>query len=153
VRDKDGITAALLVAELAARLRASGRTLLERLDDLQREYGVHATDEYAARVDDLARIPPAMARLRDQPPRTLAGRPVVEIRDLLLDPGDLPPADVLVLHLDRARVVIRPSGTEPKLKAYLETVVAVTGDLPAARAKADGELRELRDTIISTLGL
>jgi phosphomannomutase len=153
VRDKDGISAALLVAELAARLRASGRTLLERLDDLQREYGVHATDEYAARVDDLARIPPAMARLRDQPPRTLAGRPVVEIRDLLLDPGDLPPADVLVLHLDRARVVIRPSGTEPKLKAYLETVVAVTGDLPAARAKADGELRELRDTIISTLGL
>jgi len=58
VRDKDGISAALLVAELAAQLRAHGRTLLDRLDDLQREYGVHATDEYAARVDDPARILP-----------------------------------------------------------------------------------------------
>ena len=153
VRDKDGISAALLVAELAARLRARGRTLLDRLDDLQREYGVHATDEYAARVDDLARIPPVMARLRDQPPCSLAGRRVVEIRDLLVDPGDLPPADVLVMHLDRARVVIRPSGTESKLKAYLETVVAVTGDLAEARAKADGELRELREAVVSTLGL
>jgi phosphomannomutase len=153
VRDKDGISAALLVAELAARLRARGRTLLDRLDDLQREYGVYATDEYAARVDDLARIPPVMARLRDQPPRALAGRRVVEIRDLRVDHGDLPPADVLVVRLDRARVVIRPSGTEPKLKAYLETVVAVTGDLPAARAEADGELRELREAVIGTLGL
>jgi phosphomannomutase len=60
---------------------------------------------------------------------------------------------VLVLHLERGRVVIRPSGTEPKLKAYLETVVPVTGDLPAARAQADGQLHELRDAVISMLGL
>ncbi len=153
VRDKDGISAALLVAELAAQLRARGHTLLDRLDDLQREYGVHATDEYAVAVDDLARIPPVMARLREHPPRELAGRRVVEIRDLLLDPGDLPPADVLVVQLDHARVVIRPSGTEPKLKAYLEAVVAVTSDLAAARAKADGELRELRETVIRILDL
>jgi phosphomannomutase len=153
VRDKDGMSAALLVAELAARLRASGRTLLDRLGDLQRELGVHATDEYAARVDDLARIPPVMARLRKQPPQALAGRRVIEIRDLLFDRGELPAADVLVLQLDHARVVIRPSGTEPKLKAYLETVVPVTGDLPAARAQADGELRELRDAVIGRLGL
>lgn len=153
VRDKDGISAALLVAKRAAQLRAHGRTLLDRLDDLQRDYGVHATDEYAARVDDLARIPPVMARLRDQPPRALAGRRVAEIRDLLVDPGELPPADVLVMQLDRARIVIRPSGTEPKLKAYLETVVAVTGDLPAARAQADSQLRELREAVINLLGL
>lgn len=96
--------AALLVAELAAQLRAHGRTLLDRRGALQREYGVHATDEYAARVDDPARIPPVMARLRDRPPRALAGRRVVEIRDLLVDPGNLPPADVLVMHLDRGRM-------------------------------------------------
>jgi len=57
------------------------------------------------------------------------------------------------MHLDRGRMVIRPSGTEPKLKAYLETVVAVTGDLHAARAQADSQLRELRAAVISTLGL
>jgi phosphomannomutase len=152
VRDKDGISAALLVAEIAARLRASGRDLFDRLDDLQRELGVHATDEYAVRVDDLARIGPVMARLREHPPRALAGRRVAEIRDLLVDGGELPSADVFVLHLDRARVVIRPSGTEPKLKAYLETVVPVGGDLPAARAQADGELRALREAVIGLLG-
>jgi phosphomannomutase len=153
VRDKDGMSAALLVAELAARLKASGRTLLDHLGDLERELGVHATVEYAVRVDDLARIRAVMARLRKQPPRVLAGRRVIEIGDLQIDGGELPLADVLVLHLDRGRVVIRPSGTEPKLKAYLETVVPVTGDLPAAHAQADGELHELRDAVISQLGM
>ncbi|MDQ2895406.1 MAG: phospho-sugar mutase [Actinomycetota bacterium] len=152
VRDKDGISAALLVTELAARLRAEGRTLSDRLDDLHRELGVHATNEYDARVD-IARIPPAMARLRKQPPSALAGRRVIEIRDLLLDPRELPAADVFILHLDRGRVVIRPSGTEAKLKAYLETVVPVTGNLAAARATADNELRLLRGAVIATLSL
>lgn len=153
VRDKDGMSAALLVAELTASLRTEGRTLLDRLDDLQRQHGVHATEQYAARVADLARIPATMARLRDRPPSTLAGRRVVEIRDLLADPGDLPASDVLVWHFDRGRVVIRPSGTEPKLKAYLETVVAVTGGLPASRAQADGELAHLREAVVSLIGL
>jgi phosphomannomutase len=153
VRDKDGMSAALLVAELAAGLRAQGRTLLDRLGDLQREHGVHATDQYAVRVEDQARIAAAMARLRERPPRELAGQAVTEVRDLLAEPGDLPPADVVRLVLDGARVVVRPSGTEPKLKAYLEAVVPVTGDLDAARATADGRLRELRAAVAETLTL
>jgi phosphomannomutase len=152
VRDKDGISAALLIAELAAHERARGRTLLDRLDDLQRELGVHATDEYA-RVDDVSRIRAVMARLRAHPPQTVAGRGVLAVRDLLVDSSGLPSADVLVLMLDRGRVVIRPSGTEPKLKAYLETVVAAGGDLPAARAHADRELRALRKDVIEIVGV
>jgi phosphomannomutase len=153
VRDKDGISAALLVAELTAALRARGRTPLDRLDELAREHGVHATDQYAARVEDLGAIRAAMERLRADPPTALGGRPVVEVRDLLADPGPLPPADVMVLRLDGARVVVRPSGTEPKLKAYLEVVVPVAGDLDAARTRADALLHELRVDTTAVIGL
>jgi phosphomannomutase len=154
VRDKDGISAALLVAELAAGLRAQGRTLLDRLDDLAREHGVHLTEGLSVRVEDLAVIEAAMARLRAAPPARLAGRAVVEVRDLLAGDGDLPPSDVLVLRLEGARVVVRPSGTEPKLKAYLEAVAPVRGgDLAAARESAARLLRELRGAVAQALGL
>jgi phosphomannomutase len=154
VRDKDGMSAALLVAELAAGLRAQGRTLLDRLDDLAREHGVHATDQLSVRVDDLALIEAAMARLRARPPAQLAGRPVAEVRDLLAGGDGLPPSDVLVLRLEGARVVVRPSGTEPKLKAYLEAIEPVRGgDLADARARADAALRELRGAVGEALGL
>ncbi len=154
VRDKDGMSAALLVAELAAGLRAQGRTLLDRLDDLEREHGVHATDGLSVRVEDLAVIAAAMARLRAAPPARLAGRPVLEVRDLLHGEGDLPPSDVLVLRLEGARVVVRPSGTEPKLKAYLEAVVPVRGgDLAGAREAAGRGLRELRAGVAELLDL
>src|SRR4051794_6567732 len=153
-RDKDGISAALAVAEMTAQLKARGRTPLDRLDELAREHGVHATDQYAVRVEDLADIRAAMARLRDRPPAALAGRPVAEIRDLLADSGDLPAADVVVVRLDGARVVVGPSGTEPKLKAYLEVVVPVTGgDVADTRARADAELRELRRATVEAIGL
>jgi phosphomannomutase len=151
VRDKDGISAALLVAELAAELRSSHHTLLDRLDELHREFGVHVTDAYALRVDDLALIPAVMTRLRAHPPVTLGGHRVIQIRDLLVDPGLLPPTDMLIFQLDHARVVIRPSGTEPKLKAYLETIAPVTTDLLAARANAVRTLRELRQATITAI--
>ncbi|GLY95620.1 phospho-sugar mutase [Actinoplanes sp. NBRC 103695] len=119
VRDKDGITAALLVAELAAGLRAEGRTLADRLAELDVEFGVHATDQLAVRVDDLADIDRAMSHLRKAPPATLLGEPVT-FEDLL------PENDILRLSTSSARVVVRPSGTEPKLKAYLEVVRPTT---------------------------
>ena len=153
VRDKDGISAALLIAERAAQLRAQGHTLLDRLDELERELGVHATDQYAVRVEDLTTIAAAMARLRAHPPTALAGRLVRETQDLLADPGPLPSADVIILRLDDARIVVRPSGTEPKLKAYLEVVAPVSGDLQATRDGARGALRELRDALAEQLGL
>ncbi|MEV4758040.1 phospho-sugar mutase [Micromonospora sp. NPDC049559] len=148
VRDKDGITAALIVAELAAALRAQGRTLLDRLDELAAEFGVHATDQLSVRVDDLGEIAAAMARVRAATPAALLGSPVTSAQDLL------PAADVLILRTAGARVVIRPSGTEPKLKAYLEVVEPVgEGDVAAARQRADAALRALRGETAAALGI
>jgi phosphomannomutase len=148
VRDKDGITAALRVAELAAELKAGGRTLDDRLDELAIEFGVHATDQLSMRVDDLGEIAQAMARVRDTPPGTLLGAPVTSVVDRM------PDADVLTFHTPSARVVIRPSGTEPKLKAYLEVVEPVAdGDVPAARTRAATALRSLRAETAAVLGL
>jgi phosphomannomutase len=148
VRDKDGVSAALLLAELAATLKASGRSLLDRLDELAAEHGVYATAPLTVRVTDLRTIADAMARLRANPPATLLGRPVT-VADLR------PRADVVILRGDGVRVVVRPSGTEPKLKAYLETVVAVPdpAGVPAARSEAAAELETLRAEMASTLGV
>ncbi|MBF5028346.1 phospho-sugar mutase [Micromonospora sp. ANENR4] len=148
VRDKDGITAALTVAELAANLKAEGRTLLDRLDELAAEFGVHHTEQLSVRVEDLRVIADSMARIRAATPTALLGQPVTEASDLL------PDADVVILRTGAARVVIRPSGTEPKLKAYLEVVEPVTGgDVPAARQRARAAVTELRNEIAAALGL
>jgi phosphomannomutase len=135
VRDKDGISAALLVAQLAAALAAGGSSLLGRLDELAAEFGRYATDQLSVRVDDLGVIAQTMQRLRADPPATLLAQPVT-VTDLR------PDADVLRWSWPTGRVVVRPSGTEPKLKAYLEVVV---GDGCAATARR--ELARLRDEI------
>jgi phosphomannomutase len=148
VRDKDGITAALRVAELAAGLKARGRTLADRLDELAAEFGVHATDQLSVRVDDLAEITAAMAHVRANPPATLLGADVASVEDRM------PEADVLTVRTPAARVVIRPSGTEPKLKAYLEVVEPVAdGDVVAARTRAAAALSALRAETAKALGL
>ncbi|BCY14985.1 phosphomannomutase [Actinoplanes sp. L3-i22] len=148
VRDKDGITAALTVAELAAGLKAEGRTLGDRLDELAVEFGVHATDQLSVRVDDLAEIGAAMTRARQDPPAALLGTALTEVTDLL------PANDVLTFRTGTARVVIRPSGTEPKLKAYLEVVEPVgDGDVAAARSRASAGLGALRAEIAAVLGV
>src|SRR4051812_31473467 len=131
VRDKDGISAALVVTELAAAAKANGRTLLDELEALERTHGVHATDQLSVRVSDLTLIDRAMASLRAEPPVALGGSDVTEGLDLAeglpLDGGDrLPPTDGLLYRTAAGvRVVVRPSGTEPKLKCYLEAVVPV----------------------------
>ena len=147
VRDKDGISAALLVAELAAGLRARGRTLTDRLDELAAEFGVYATDQLSVRVDDLAEIAALMSRLRQSPPAALLGAPVTAVRDLL------PESDVLIASTPVARAIVRPSGTEPKLKAYLEVVQPVDGDVPTARRQAARSLATLRAEVAAALGL
>lgn len=148
VRDKDGITAALTIAELAAELKAEGRSLADRLDELAAEFGVHHTDQLSVRVDDLQVITDAMARIRAATPSTLLGEPLIESQDLL------PAADVVILRSASARVVIRPSGTEPKLKAYLEVVQpVVAGDIAAARRHAATAVAELRAEIAASLGV
>ena len=126
VRDKDGVSALLLLCELAASLKAEGRTLLDQLDDLARQHGLHATDQVSVRVSDLSLITDAMARLRTSPPTSLGGLPVLAVDDLALGSESLPPTDGLRFRLESgARVVVRPSGTEPKIKCYLEVVVPV----------------------------
>jgi phosphomannomutase len=149
VRDKDGITAALAVARLAADLKAEGRTVADRLDELAAEFGVYATDQLSVRVDDLADIGRAMSHLREAPPATLLGA-AMTLEDLL------PENDILRLRTDATRVVIRPSGTEPKLKAYLEVVEPVSsGDsgVADARARAAAALVTLRAEVATALGL
>jgi phosphomannomutase len=150
VRDKDGITAALLVLEMAAQLQAEGRDLQDALDDLARRYGLYSTGQWSVRVADVAVIADAMRRLRMNPPAELGGRTVLSVDDLSADGGALPPTDALRFLLQDARVIVRPSGTEPKLKCYLQVVVP---DAPGARVAADRQIDELRASIAAALGL
>lgn len=145
VRDKDGISAALVVCDLAAAGKRAGRTLPEMLDALSTAHGVHRTGQVSIRVEDLDRIPATMRRLRTEPPTSLGAQPV-EVRDLL------PDADVLVLTGSGLRVVIRPSGTEPKLKCYLQVVEPPgQGALDAAKDRAARRLEELRAAVTDLL--
>ncbi|MFJ7418722.1 phospho-sugar mutase [Streptomyces uncialis] len=155
VRDKDGITAALLITELASELKEEGRTLLDLLDDLAVEHGLHATDQLSVRVEDLSVIADAMRALRERPPAALAGRPVTRAEDLTLGSGELPPTDGLRYFLDGARVIVRPSGTEPKLKCYLEAVVPVGAreELPRARTEALDLLAALKRDLAAAAGI
>ncbi|MGW3336350.1 phospho-sugar mutase [Streptomyces sp. NPDC001009] len=155
VRDKDGITAALLITELASGLKESGRTLLDLLEDLALEHGLHATDQLSVRVEDLSVIADAMRRLRERPPVRLAGLTVTSAEDLTRGTAALPPTDGLRYTLDGARVIVRPSGTEPKLKCYLEVVVPVAGRdaLPAARTKAAELLAEIKRDLSQAAGI
>lgn len=149
VRDKDGITAALMVVEMAARLRQQHRTLAGVLDELARLYGVHATAQVSARVPHLDRIGEVMDALRADPPRDVAGHSVTGFTDLALGADGLPPTDGLRFTLDSgARIIVRPSGTEPKVKCYLQSVVPVQDDdLDGARASADAELASLKAAV------
>ncbi|GAA3627587.1 phospho-sugar mutase [Microlunatus ginsengisoli] len=155
VPDKDGISTLVAVLRLAAELKAAGSTLAERLDAIERTYGVHATGQWAVRVDDLSIITDAMARLRSGPPSHLAGEPV-EVTDLALGSPDLPPTDGILLAGAAVRVVVRPSGTEPKLKCYLEarrSLAESREDLTVSRVAAAQVLDRLRSAIATALGL
>ena len=151
VRDKDGVSAALVFAELVAWNRARGRTVGEHLDDIYRRVGLFVTEQVSITkpgAGGLAEIRAAMTRFRAQPPRELAGYAVEQLVDLSRGEGGLPPSDVLIYRLaDGRRVIMRPSGTEPKLKSYYEVRVEVGPDEPLAAARARGltELAKLRD--------
>ncbi len=153
VGDKDGIGAALATAELVARLKAEGRTLLDLLDDLHRRHGAHATGQRSIRFEPTTGTEPmrrAMEALRRTPPTELAGAAVTAVHDLADGSEHLPPADVVILELygTEARVIVRPSGTEPKIKIYAEAVTETTGtednsQLQAAQARARKQVADL----------
>ncbi|MCS7484308.1 phospho-sugar mutase [Umezawaea endophytica] len=135
VTDKDGISAAVLACDLAATLKAADKSLLDALDQLSVDHGVHLTDQVSLRFTDLSGIGALMSRLRQSPPDGYT------YEDLL------PEADVVRLTAPGVRVVVRPSGTEPKLKAYLEVVEPVTDELPPARDRAQERLAKLRTQV------
>lgn len=157
VRDKDGISAAVAVARLAQQARSQGRSLTDELAELAVEHGLFTTDQLSIRVADLALIPEMMTALRERTPTELAGSRVVEVRDLAAPPAGspLPPTDgMLLLTEDDTRVIVRPSGTEPKLKCYLEAVTPVTGtdDVPCARNQGMARLQAVVDQLRELFG-
>jgi phosphomannomutase len=154
VPDKDGISALIRVLTLAAGLKAEGRTVADRLDEIATTYGVFENDQLSVRVEDLSLITAAMSRLRSQPPATLIGQPV-QVIDLADGSDELPPTDGVLLAGARVTVVVRPSGTEPKLKCYLEARVplAEAVDLATDRARARSLLADLRREMSTALGL
>ncbi|TVT26281.1 phospho-sugar mutase [Amycolatopsis rhizosphaerae] len=144
VHDKDGIAAAVVACDLAATAKAAGRSLLDLLDDLAGRHGVYLTDQLSLRFPD-ARVPARLlAGLRAEPPAELGGFPV-RTEDLL------PRTDALRLTGDGFRVVIRPSGTEPKLKAYLQVTEPVPDAVEPARKKAAERLAVLRAGLAALL--
>ncbi|RCV48075.1 phosphomannomutase [Marinitenerispora sediminis] len=150
VADKDGISAALAVAALAAGARREGRTLVDLLDDQAHRYGLHATRQLSVRVADLSRIGAVMRRLRAEPPAAFGELAVDSVEDFAGGLRELPPTDALRFHLRgpvEARVTLRPSGTEPKLKSYLEVVLPAGSDVAAARRSAAGYLDDLRAAV------
>ena len=152
VRDKDGISAAALAVQLAADLRAADSSLPERLDELHRRHGVHATGQVTLRfppAEAAAGPAAATSRLRADPPAEIAGHPVTAVTDYSEVGGPLPPTDMLAFSLGGAdRVIVRPSGTEPKLKVYIETVEQlVTGDLEAASQRARARLGQIAEAM------
>lgn len=158
VRDKDGISAGLLVTEMAAALKAEGRGVQDVLDDLATVHGVHATSQVSLRFTDLSAIPALMAALRAQPPTGFGGLDVTEAIDLETGSPELPPTDGLKYMLggaagiDGARVIIRPSGTEPKIKAYLEVRAPVgAAGVAAARSVAGERLTAVAEAVRARL--
>jgi phosphomannomutase len=149
VRDKDGIGAALAFLRLATDAARAGRSVLDLYDDLEREHGVHLTSQLSLNVPGTAEV---MRRLRATPPATLGGHQVDASTDYSTTAGGLPPSDVLSFRVGQDRVVIRPSGTEPKIKAYIEVVERVpAGGLTAARLTAQRRLHPLRESVNALL--
>lgn len=147
VRDKDGISAALALLDLASGLAARGLTLDDQLDAFSMRFGHFASGQVSVRVTDLSQITRVMARLRAEPPAEIGGILVSSIDDLLGADGVLPSSDVLRIHLDDgSRVMVRPSGTEPKLKVYLDTQSS-DGTLDERRTAAAEALSRLEEGV------
>jgi phosphomannomutase len=154
VPDKDGISALVRVLALAAELKAAGSSLAGRLDEIATRYGVFETAQLSVRVADLTLIADAMARLRADPPAALDDQPV-EVTDLADGHADLPPTDAVLLAGESVKVVVRPSGTEPKLKCYLEARQPADSSTPLiqARRRVRARLARLRAEMSTVLGL
>ena len=155
VADKDGITAGLLFAEFLAETKRQGRAVTDVLAELSRRFGVHATRGVSFRRDHPAQIAELMAALLASPPTDMAGFAVVDTIDLSQGWAGLPPTTGLLMTLRRGevagRLIIRPSGTEPKVKAYLQVVTPAGGDPEPAAEMAQAALTDLEDTLTALI--
>jgi phosphomannomutase len=151
VRDKDGISAAALFLAHAGELQQADSSIASRLDDFSAQFGHFASDQISVRVTELSEITAMMTRLRQSPPAAIGDIRVRQIDDLADGFGTLPPSDVLRIWLeDGSRVVVRPSGTEPKLKAYIDAS-SDRGTVAERRAAAESRVQELGAGIRSLL--
>lgn len=155
VKDKDGLSAALLIAETAAVLKAEGKDLQGELDRLAGIHGLYLTGPVTIRVEDLSIIPATMAKVRSNPPVELLGSPVASIVDMSQGTDALPPTDAIVIRTEAGdRAIIRPSGTEPKVKCYLEVIVPTEGrDIAEARAEGSARLAQFKTEMGEVLKL
>ncbi len=155
-RDKDGIATAVLTAAMVAQRKQDGQSVRDMLNDQAKRFGVFATDPLSIRVDDLSLISQGMTNLRQNPPQTLGGEPVSDVVDLSEGYQGLPPTDGLLLAIgDTGRVIVRPSGTEPKLKCYLEVrrPVAEGADVASAQREATAQLAQVKQDMQAALGI
>lgn len=157
VRDKDAINAACLIAEVAACAKKQNLTLVDRLHQIYRKYGIHrealinlAFSDSKAGMEQMGAL---MKTLRQNPPSHIAGRPVVNLEDYLSGKGGLPPSDVLRFWLDdETKLVIRPSGTEPKVKIYAEVKHKADKNLDASIQACDEKLKKLVEAFQHEIG-
>lgn len=153
VPDKDGISAALLMAELIADLRSHDRTVDDVLDELAVKHGVHATESFSVRLEDLSLVPSMLERLLGSPPEFIGGVSVRSVEDLDQPTGDLPGTPGVRFYTeDDTRIIVRPSGTEPKIKVYVEAIVPVEGRGQLKSARAEGH-RRLEAVVETMTGL
>jgi len=146
VNDKDGISAAIFLAQIATDLAADGKDLNDLLDEVWQRHGFHATEQISIRVADMGAITKLLADLRSNPPQELAGRDVESIDDLAAPTDGLPPTDGIRLWLSGGvRIIIRPSGTEAKLKCYIEVIAP-------DKSSAEKEVSALRAPLKAFLG-
>ena len=154
VRDKDGVSTAVRVASMVARLKERGTTVQDELDRLAHMHGLFATAPLTFRVADLSLITRGMQRLRENPPTELAGSPIAEFVDLAKGSPELLPTEGILMRTEADdRVIVRPSGTEPKLKCYLEVVLPVLDDAVVPREDAAQRLQQISTQLREVVGL
>ena len=148
VGDKDGISAAAMFVELVCALKAQNKTVWETLDELAAEFGLFVSDQVSVRVTDITKVPEIMQSLRSNSPKQFGSLTVESVLDLMKAESGLPPTDGVIFYLSgtndvsRGRVIVRPSGTEPKIKCYLEVVVQ-SKNLTQAQELAQTELQKI----------
>ena len=144
VNDKDGISAAIFLAQIATDLKAQGLTLLDLLDEVWERHGFHGTEQISVRVSDMSKITLLLNALRQSPPDQIADRTVLSIDDLAAPTDGLPPTDGLRIWLDGGvRIIIRPSGTEAKMKCYIEVITKNSGEASSVLDNLRQPLKDL----------